>query len=248
MPTVTPYRKPASSRAVSREQMPAPALQLPAQDTAVQPIFEKIGSPPHFKPVREIPEQEFDQAWQQVSDYLETYHIRLGVCSPYITSRELYRFAVEEFFQLNIDRHDMPDVHYLYYYDNFYPDPFYETTELALRNCIPDLLKKQRLHTCSYMRAGPLQLNQHTGLSLQAYLQRANAFKDYFEQIVLREIEDLECRVRDRESMVKGRYAIEGICGSDLLPLRGNWSVVLEPDAERYYWYVKKVWVEGLPF
>lgn len=228
------------------EPAPLPPPRFP--QAPVQSIFETVGSPRHFKPVRDIPEQEFDQAWQQVSDYLETYHIRLGVCSPHIASRELYRFAVEEFFRLDIETPQLPGVNYLYYYDNFYPDPFYENTELVVRCCIPDLLKKDRLWGGSYLSPGPLQLNQHAGLSLHEYLQRANAFKDYFEQVVIREIEDTRCQVRGEESVVRGRYAIDGICGNEVLPLRGNWSVVLEPDAERYFWYVKKVWVEGLPF
>lgn len=246
MPSVKSYRPPSPYNLVSMLAAPAAAVPEPAAIT--QSIFEKIGSPAHFKPVGEIPEPEFDQAWQQVSDYLESYQIRLGVCSPYIDSRELYRFAVEEFFVLPIETGDRPGVHYLYYYDNFYPDPFYENAQLALCSCIPDLLKKEPLHDCAYLSRGSLQLNQHRGLTAQDYVTRANGFKDYFEQIVLREIEDTGCRVSEQESVVSGRYEIAGICGREVLTLRGNWRVKLEPDAERYFWYVNGVSVEGLPF
>src|SRR5688572_23727469 len=36
-------------------------------------VFDKIGKPDHFKPVDEIPEQEIEEAWNELFDYLSRY-------------------------------------------------------------------------------------------------------------------------------------------------------------------------------
>ncbi|HMD00913.1 MAG TPA: hypothetical protein VKH37_12205, partial [Ferruginibacter sp.] len=66
-------------------------------------VFEKIGKPSQFRPVNEVPDEEITQAWEGLHDYLREHSIELGVCSPNISSRELYRFTIEELFEYEMD-------------------------------------------------------------------------------------------------------------------------------------------------
>lgn len=85
-------------------------------------VFEKIGKPQHFKLVNEIFDAEIEKAWQTLSAHMSDYGIQLSACSPKVTSRELYRFATEELFELEIDDIDIPGMMNGFIYDEFYPD------------------------------------------------------------------------------------------------------------------------------
>src|SRR5215470_3214775 len=48
-------------------------------------VFEKIGSPQHFKNVNEIPDDEMEHAWKNLSKYMSEHGVELSACSPRIT-------------------------------------------------------------------------------------------------------------------------------------------------------------------
>lgn len=68
-------------------------------------LYDKIDRPAHFKPVSAIAEEDIETAWGELSDYMINYGVSLGVCSPNVSVRELYRFTTEELFD-----HDMNDI------------------------------------------------------------------------------------------------------------------------------------------
>src|SRR5687767_5784195 len=53
------------------------------EEQAAQPVtatvFETLNKPSHFKPVQEIPEDQIDQAWKELSAYLKQHSVRLDV-------------------------------------------------------------------------------------------------------------------------------------------------------------------------
>lgn len=53
-------------------------------------VYKKIGEPKHFKPVSEIPDDEIEEEWNKLLEYMQQYGIDLSVSSPKVTARELY--------------------------------------------------------------------------------------------------------------------------------------------------------------
>ena len=106
-------------------------------------VFDRIERPAHFKPVNEIPDDEIDNAWDELDEYLHKYGIELSVCSPNISKRELYRFTTEELFNHEMDDMNVPGMMSCFTYDEFYPDYIYDNTNIALHDCIECILKKQ---------------------------------------------------------------------------------------------------------
>ncbi|MFM2145372.1 MAG: hypothetical protein RL732_208 [Bacteroidota bacterium] len=221
-------------------------LEKRMDDNQLVTIFERIGCPNYFLPAADVPDSAIDSVWEGLIDHLEENQIRLVVCTPYVSTRELYRFAVEEFFKVEIEAYDPPGVVSVFYYDFFHPDPFYENPERAKLSCIPDLFRTVKREDHFYMKEEGIQFNEHCGLTLDEYMQHTAQFRSAFDRIELGSVEDTECKVSDRESIVRGHYRATGFCGPDEHSFSGQWTVVLEPDEEHYYWYVKKVMVEGM--
>ncbi|MEI9806727.1 MAG: hypothetical protein WDO16_01940 [Bacteroidota bacterium] len=97
------------------------------QDYKMIKVFDKIGRPHHFKPASEIPDDEIKKAWSELQAHLNEHSIDLDVCSPNIPVRELYRFAVEELFEQEMDDMDMPGWTTHFIYDEFHPDRYMTT-------------------------------------------------------------------------------------------------------------------------
>jgi hypothetical protein len=71
-------------------------------------VFDKIGAPLHFKPVKEIPDNDIEEAWSELRHHMNEHGIDLDVCSPNISARELYRFTTEELFEHETDDMNLP--------------------------------------------------------------------------------------------------------------------------------------------
>src|SRR5690348_13178639 len=49
-------------------------------------VFEKIGRPSHFRPLKEISAEQYEKSWQELSSYLESHNISVDACSPNVTA------------------------------------------------------------------------------------------------------------------------------------------------------------------
>ncbi|MEJ0104654.1 MAG: hypothetical protein WDO19_19750 [Bacteroidota bacterium] len=94
-------------------------------------MYDKIGKPRHFKPVNEIADDEIGNAWAELKDHLNKFSINLGVCSPNISVRELYRFTTEELFEHEMDDMDLPGWTTNFTYDEFHPDLVYDNSRMV---------------------------------------------------------------------------------------------------------------------
>ena len=112
------------------------AYEKQAAERKTIKVFDRIEKPHHFKPVNKIADDEIDGAWHELGSYLNKYNIDLAVCSPSINTRELYRFATEELFDYEMNDIFIPGGMTCFTYDEFYPDPIYENTNIALDDCI----------------------------------------------------------------------------------------------------------------
>ncbi|MEO7531773.1 MAG: hypothetical protein ABIS69_10190 [Sediminibacterium sp.] len=81
------------------------AFKQQAANPKYTKLYDKIERPTHFKPVAEINDEDIESAWEELADYMEQFGISLAVCSPNISTRELYRFAIEELFEEEVNEY-----------------------------------------------------------------------------------------------------------------------------------------------
>jgi hypothetical protein len=209
-------------------------------------VFEKIGRPQHFEPENEIPGEAIELAWQKLSDYMSEHGVALSVCSPNVNARQLYRFAMEELFELEIDDINTPGMMIGFIYDEFYPDHKYDNTRAATDDCIDRIFSKEPFESMHYFMDN-LRLNDHFPLTRDHFKEIINRFKDCYDDIELTSISAGSCEIKNRSCMVKGCYSAYSRLGNDIKEWTGNWSVEFLPD-DYDYWCIKTVWIEGVSF
>ncbi len=211
-------------------------------------VFDKIERPTQFIPVNEIPAGEIDKAWNELDEYLSRYNIDLAVCSPNISNKELYRFTVEELFEYEMSDMNVPGMMSCFTYDEFHPDNEYENANAAVDDCIKRILVKKPMEWMHHFRSNDLRLNDNFPLTEEEFKIKVNRFKEVYDDIELKEVNDYYCAIDDKKCRVKGSYITLGKLASQEILLKGNWLVEFEADEESYYWYIVNVQVEGIKF
>jgi hypothetical protein len=211
-------------------------------------VFDKIGRPAHFKPAAEIPDEEIDKAWDDLSDYLDKYGISLGACSPNISKRELYRFTLEELFDYEMDDMNIPGMMQGFIYDEFHPDPVYDNTRAATDDCIKYILRQEPLEWTHHFSDDGLRLNGHYPLSIDELKNIVNRFKEAYNSLEINELEAGNCIIDDKLSTVTGTYAVTATIDTDKHLLSGNWKVIFHLDDESHYWYITTIEINGINF
>jgi len=211
-------------------------------------VFDKIGRPDHFKPVAEITDDKIREAWNELNDYLDRNNIRLDACNPNISSRELYRFTIEELFEHEMEDISLPGMICGFIYDEFHPDPVYDNANTAQDDCIRYILQKEPMEWTHSFREQSLRLNDHFPLTIEQFSRLTDNFKNAYDAITINEIKCLETAVNENDSFVRGSYKIAAMREKEVYQLTGNWKVVFEKDEELGYWYINTVNIEGIQF
>ena len=211
-------------------------------------VFDKIERPNHFKPVNEIPEDEIENAWNNLDEYLHKYGIELSVCSPNISDRELYRFTTEELFDHEMNDMNVPGMMSCFTYDEFYPDYKYDNTRHAVEDCIEVILKKKHFDWMPLLKKENLRINDHYPVSEKEYINLINRFKDAYEDIQLQEMNDPVCTIEGNSCYVKGNYDVTLTFSSEEIFINGEWMVEYEFDEDFGFWEIANVQVEGINF
>jgi hypothetical protein len=211
-------------------------------------VFDKIGKPDHFKPVDEIAEQEIEKAWNELLEYLNRFSITLGACNPKVSPRELYRFTTEELFEYKMDNLDVPDMVHCFIYDEFHPDPVFDTTNIAMEDCIRQVLKPQPLEWMHFYRHSDLALNEHTNLTREELRSVVNHFKVLHDDIEMKELQSTECIINDATCIVKGIYTAVGKTKAAERIYSGDWKVSFEKDEVIDCWFICSLTMEGINF
>ena len=211
-------------------------------------VFDKIGRPTRFRPNKEIPDELVDKAWAELDEYLHIYSINLGVCSPNISKRELYRFTVEELFEYEMDDMDMPGMTHCFTYDEFHPDHEYDNINSATTDCIIPMLEKRPFEWMHHFKGRNLRLNDHFPLTEEEFKNIVNRFKSVYDDLEIGKVKAIACVFDEMKCCVKGSYSITGKLFSEEILLEGNWLVEFEADEDFYYWYIVNVKVDGINF
>ena len=224
------------------------AYEKQAVERKMIKIFDKIERPNHFKPVNEIPEDEIENAWNNLDEYLRKYSIELSVCSPNISDRELYRFTTEELFDHEMNDMNVPGMMSCFTYDEFYPDYKYDNTRHAVEDCIEVILKKKHFDWMPLLKKENLRINDHYPVSEKEYINLINRFKDAYEDIQLQEMNDPVCTIEGNSCYVKGNYDVTLTFSSEEIFINGEWMVEYEFDEDFGFWEIANVQVEGINF
>ena len=224
------------------------AYEKQAVERKMIKVFDKIERPNHFKPVNEIPDDEIENAWNELDAYLNKYDIDLAVCSPNISNRELYRFTIEELFDEEMNDMNLSGMITCFTYDEFYPDHKYDNTRGAVEDCIGVILKKQHFDWMPLLKNENLRINDHYPLSEKEYINLINRFKDAYEDIQLQEMNDPVCTIDGNSCYVKGNYNVNLTFSSEEILINGNWMVEYEFDEHLGFWEIANVQLEGINF
>ncbi len=224
------------------------AFEMQSANPTYIKLFDKIGRPAHFKAVTEIADNAFDEAWDELCDYLRRYNIILNVCSPNISTKELYRFTIEELFDHEMEDMDVPGMMSCFTYDEFHPDPYYENAEAATNECIRNILQQDPMEWTHHFRKENLRLNNHYPITEEELKAIVNQFKAAYESIEITILKDTACIVDENKSTVDGIYEIAATTGSEAIQLPGTWQVSFEKDEDLGYWYINGVVIKGINF
>jgi hypothetical protein len=207
-------------------------------------VFDKIERPTNFKPSALIPDELIEQAWQNLSDYLNQYQINLDVCSPNISSRELYRFTVEELFEHEMSDMHVPGMMHCFIYDEFYPDHIYDNTRKVQDDLFPDIFSKKPM-SFDYGFKDDLSFNHKVYKDFDALKDAVNNFKTFFVEINLEKCIVSSCSVEEASSTVKGKYEASAIAGKEKMIFQGEFIIGLLLNSVGFY-SIKDIFIEGI--
>lgn len=211
-------------------------------------VGKRLGYPGHFKPVSEIPENEMEQAWTDLHNYMREHGISLTACSPRVSNRDLYRFALGEMLDLDVSDIDIPDLIHCFIYDEFYPDPIYEATQTACHFGVKALLEDRPINIPFHFWEDNLRLNQHTGLTRDELKNVVNRFKRYYTDLMPNEVTCTDCQIMHPFCYTEGVYSILTSLNGKTWLTRANWRVLLEFDVINGYWNIREVEIDELEF
>jgi len=208
-------------------------------------VFEKIGSPGHFKSVSEIPDDEMDQAWEDLSEHMCRHGVDLSACSPRVTAGELYRFATEELFKHETDDISIPGMVTGFIYDEFYPDVEYDNTRTAIHECLQRVFCKLPIEWMHYF-SKEVRFNDNFPITREALKEKINRFKETWDEIELEEVNASSAKLSHSLCVVQGAYSAVLSVQSIQTVCKGNWEVQFILDEQFDDWSIKNVLIEGL--
>ncbi len=208
-------------------------------------LYEKIGRPKHFKPVQEIADEDIEECWIDLLNYLRNHCIDLSVCSPNITARELYRFTTEELFQQKIADTNVPGMMNCFIYDEFHPDPVYDNTRAIEEDLLPGIFSNNHSLFNFWFATRRLTLNGRKYDHFDNLKQKIDVFKSCFDSIQLKKVKTISCVVNKTNTLAEGEYQFAASLGTLETCYKGKWKVKFLRD-DLGYWVIKNIWLEGI--
>jgi hypothetical protein len=208
-------------------------------------LYDKLDKPTRFKPVNEIPEDDIEQSWIDLLNYLRAYNVDLSVCSPNVSARELYRFTTEELFQQKIADSNTPGMTNCFIYDEFYPDPVYDNTRAIQEDLLPGIFSTQHNLFNFWFATQRITLNGKKYENFDKLKQRIDAFKTCFNNMKLKKVNTFSCVVNRTNTLAEGDYQFSASLGSLETFYKGKWKVKFLRD-DLGYWVIKNIWLEGI--
>ncbi len=213
-------------------------------------LFDKIKRPQHFKPVADISDNEIEEAYDSLLNYLNEHSIDFSVCSPNISVRELYRFVTEELFEYGMNDLNLPGWTTNFIYDEFHADPVYESEKVVKDDFFEYLFRIDPVSEYFHcLHDKDIFLNGKLYAEAKDVKETFNRFKSFYKKIRLQEIEVKSCSVQEDKTIAKGNYKAIATTIEDgvKMSFQGNFMIELQPD-ELGYWSIKLMQIDGIDF
>ena len=223
------------------------AFEKQSQNKERITVFDKINKPNFFIPVNQVPDSQIEEECQKLLNYLHLFNIRLDVCSPNISSREIYRFIIEELFNEEMGNISMSGMSTCFIYDEFHPDPVYDNSNIATTQ-IQEILGRGEMEWMHEYDREKLRLNSYENLSREAFKNRILGFHLLHKSTKVENINVQDCTVNENTCTVNGNVrfssGIDNFTTSFLL----DWKVDLKHLEDFNYWLIHSVDIDGLSF
>ncbi|MCX8020081.1 MAG: hypothetical protein N2747_06260 [Chitinophagaceae bacterium] len=217
-------------------------------------VFEKAGSPAHFRPAHEIPQEETEQAWISLKNHLANHNINVDAINPHIPAAELYRFVTEELFRFEINDFDMPDFTYNFIYEEFHPNDYSVCAEKLDYDLMNFIFTKHAFNTETGLEDNPgFLFNGKYFDDMEAFAEYLNAFKEKYDDIELEEFEIESGEIHDNSAFFTGRYLATATLGNEEAGeevQKISWKGTVEAElikAGEIIWHFKNIRIHGLP-
>ncbi|MBN8782435.1 MAG: hypothetical protein ABS85_10665 [Sphingobacteriales bacterium SCN 48-20] len=210
-------------------------------------IYERLGKPDYFQPVASLREKEVAEAWSLLSELLLVNGIMLGVCNQAITTRELYRFATEELFGMEIQDIDSEGIIHYFVYDDFHPDHAQNNVTLVLNHCLYQIFRKDPMEWVNSFRKQKLYLNGYEDLNIEEMVILINGFKERVSRFEMVEFTDISSNTDGRTGTVKGMFRLKLRMDHAAYCLGGKWTIQLERNLNNK-WKIHAVEIPGIDF
>src|SRR4051812_22182602 len=158
-------------------------------------VRQKLGDVRRFAPVDEIDDEHIDHEWRELLTYLNSHQITVGVSSPFVCSRQLYRFVTEELFDLQISSVDMPGLVHGFIYDEFHPDPAFDNPRSAIEGCLEAIFCVEPMRAMHFFSKSGLRLNENEALTRRQFMNLVNHFKSGYDQFSTLTVKDVSCLI-----------------------------------------------------
>lgn len=211
-------------------------------------VFEKIGSPTHFKLPAEIADEEFPQCWEELCDYMRGFGIQVLFEEDAVSEKELYRFAIEDLFPYEMEDWSHPGVVCSFIYEMFYPDLEADNINFVKEKCLGVIFSKRQQFWDGFFLRNCTQLNEHKNLSFSEFNILVDRFKLAFDDITINTLDPSTCTILEHDSIVEGYFEIVGVCDQEEITLSGKWKVILGSDEATPFWQINYVELEGIRF
>jgi hypothetical protein len=209
-------------------------------------VFDKIGRPSHFPAIVNLKASKVSLAWEGLYQYMLVNGVELNVCSPNISTYELYRFTTEELFYVEVEDATTSDLVYSFIYDDFHPDHKYDNLRAAIDDCVSCIFSKKNYEWMHFFRNENLTLNSHGGLNKEDFRIRVQAFQSSFRSFSSLDIRARSVVINDLYCHVRGTYTANGETTTELLKLDGHWLVQFEFDEKIGFWEINRVRIKGI--
>jgi len=148
-----------------------------------------------------------------------------------------------------MDDMDLPGWTTHFTYDEFHPDPIFESEQLVSENFFPDVFSNKSLDEyCLCFHQSDLSENGHEYKTSEELKSAINRFKSFYKKIKLSEVKIESCQPVEGKTEVKGFYHAKAT-GFDhsKSEFRGEFAINLQLD-QFGYWNIKQITIEGINF
>lgn len=211
-------------------------------------VYNKIGAPTQFKLPAEIPEDEFPERWEELREFMYSFGIEVCCDVETVPAKELYRFAIEDLFPMEIEDWNNPTTICTFMYELFYPDEVANNTSFVKEQCLYVLLTKGRTFFDGLFSKKGIQLNEHTHLSFAEFNILVERFKLAFDEIRINTLDSTNCIIMEDDCTVEGAFEIVCVSDHEEMVFAGKWKVMFGSDESTDFWQINYVELEGIRF